>query len=80
MKTEIFNIKNFEELYQHLDNFAKHHQIKGGQKAYKIIKNIHNQSKADRIPTNPVQRKFEEGYDAAFQEILNTIDSYFCDC
>lgn len=68
------NIDNLIGLHEKLDAFAKHHQNKGGQEAHILIAKLWEEVKKRRIQVLDRDREnFEQGYDAAFNVILDKL-------
>jgi len=77
MKTEILNTENLAELHEQLNDFAKHHQNKGGQEAHKLVKAIWDESKTSPRDGSPDGLKHDEGFDVAFKYILSELHKRF---
>jgi hypothetical protein len=77
MKTEILNTENLAGLHEQLNDFAKHHQNKGGQEAHKLVKSIWDESKVSPRDGSPDRLKHDEGFDAAFKYILSELHKRF---
>jgi len=75
--SELLNAENLVELHEQLNDFAKHHQNKGGQEAHKLIKSIWDESKAN--PRNGEKDALlrDEGFDTAFKFILEALHKRF---
>lgn len=68
------NIDDLIGLHEKLDAFAKHHQNKGGQEAHILIAKLWQDHKNRRIQIVDRDRaNFEQGYDAAFNAILDKL-------
>ena len=52
--SEILNTENLVELHDQLNEFAKHHQNKGGQEAHKLIKAMWDEDRSHPRDGSPV--------------------------
>jgi len=77
MNTEILNTENLVELHEQLNDFARHHQNKGGQEAHKLVKAIWDESKAHERDGSEDAIKRDEGFDIAFKFILGELHTRF---
>ena len=77
MKTEILNAENLVELHEQLNDFAKHHQNKGGQEAHKLVKDLWDESRAHPRDGSPDGLARYEGFDAACRSILIELHKRF---
>lgn len=77
MSQQILNTENLVELYDQLNEFAKHHQNKGGQEAHKLIKAIWDESKAHPRDGSPEGFQRDKGFDLAFKTILEHLHKRF---
>jgi hypothetical protein len=75
--TQILNTENLVELHDQLNEFAKHHQNKGGQEAHKFIKNMWDENKASPRDGSESGILRDEGYDYAFRTILEHLHKRF---
>jgi len=75
--SELLNAENLVELHEQLNDFAKHHQNKGGQEAHKLVKAIWDESKANPRDGSPDGLKHDEGFDKAFKIILGELHRKF---
>lgn len=75
--SELLNAENLVELHEQLNDFAKHHQNKGGQGAHKLIKKMWDESKYN--PRSGAERDLihDEGFDLAFKAILEALHTRF---
>ena len=78
MENSILNPENLVELHEQLNDFAKHHQDKGGQKAHRLIKEVF----IDRLKDSPrdgSERGMIENevYDRTVKEILSLLHREF---
>jgi hypothetical protein len=75
--SELLNTENLVELHEQLNDFAKHHQNKGGQEAHKLIKKMWDESKYN--PRSGAERDLihDEGFDLAFKAILEALHTRF---
>jgi len=75
--SELLNAENLVELHEQLNDFAKHHQNKGGQEAHKLIKKMWDESKYN--PRSGAERDLihDEGFDLAFKAILEALHTRF---
>ena len=75
--SELLNAENLVELHEQLNDFAKHHQNKGGQEAHKLIKKMWDESKYN--PRSGAERDLihDEGFDLAFKAILAALHTRF---
>ena len=78
-KMEIKNLagENIVELHEQLNDFAKHHQNKGGQEAHKLVKSLWDESKSHPRDGSQDGRKRDEGFDLAFKYILDNLHTRF---
>lgn len=74
---DLLNTENLIELHEELNEFAKHHQNKGGQEAHKLVKAIWDESKAHPRDGSPDGLKHDEGFDTAFKFILGELHKRF---
>jgi len=74
---DILMVENLIELHEKLNEFAEHHQNKGGQMAHKLIKEIWDNCK--RSPRSGHEKDIirDEGFDAAFEAILKELRRKF---
>ena len=77
MNTEILNTENLVELYEELNDFARHHQNKGGQEAHKLVKALWDEIRAHPRDGSPDGLKRNDGFDAACRNILNELHKRF---
>ena len=76
MTKEILTSENLIEIHENLNDFAKHHQILGGQKAIKLIKS--ELIDKDKIRDGSADMKrWYEGYDAAMKQVLSLLHQTF---
>lgn len=76
MEKEILKSENLIEIHENLNEFAKHHQNLGGQKAHKLIKS--NLIDKDKIRDGSENMKnWYEGYDAAMKQVLSLLHKTF---
>ena len=76
MKEEILTSENLIEIHDNLNEFAKHHQNIGGQKAYKLIKSELIDKDKIRDGSENMKRWYE-GYDAAMKQALTLLHQTF---
>lgn len=74
---DLLSTENLIELHEELNEFAKHHQNKGGQEAHKLVKAIWDESKAHPRDGSPDGLKHDEGFDMAFKLILGELHKRF---
>lgn len=74
---DLLSTENLIELHEELNEFAKHHQNKGGQEAHKLVKAIWDESKAHPRDGSPDGLKHDEGFDNAFKLILGKLYKRF---
>lgn len=74
---DLLSTENLIELHEELNEFAKHHQNKGGQEAHKLVKAIWDESKAHPRDGSPDGLKHDEGFDNAFKLILGELHKRF---
>ena len=77
MTKEFLASENLIEIHDNLNEFAKHHQNIGGQKAHKLVKAIWDESKAHPRDGSPDGLKIDEGFDRAFKYILGELHKRF---
>lgn len=76
MTKEILTSENLIEIHENLNNFAKYHQDKGGQKAHQLIKSeIIDKNKVRDGSENMTQ--YYKGYDAAIKDVLRLLYETF---
>jgi len=75
--SEILNTENLVELHDQLNEFAKHHQNKGGQEAHKLIKAMWDEDRSHPRDGSPEGLLRDEGYDRAFNTILDHLHKRF---
>ena len=73
----LLNVENLVELHEKLNEFATHHENKGGQKAHKLIKAMWDESKAHPRDGSPDGLKHDKGFDLAFKAILGALHERF---
>ena len=77
MTKEILTSENLIEIYENLNDFAKHNQNLGGQKAHRLIKEIWDGHKSQpKIDTHD-QKLVDEGLNRAFSVILKELYRQF---
>ena len=74
----LLNTENLVELHEKLNEFAKHHENKGGQKAHQLIKS----ELIDKVKSQPRDGSKEgllkdEGYDLALKNVLSLLHRTF---
>ena len=74
---DLLSTENLIELHEELNEFAKHHQNKGGQEAHKLIKAIWDESKAHPRDGSPEGFQRDKGFDLAFKTILEHLHNRF---
>lgn len=75
MTKEILTSENLIEIHENLNEFAKHHQNLGGQKAHKLIV---SKFKGDQIRDGSKEmERWCEGYDAAIKQVLSLLHEQF---
>jgi len=74
---DLLNTENLIELHEELNEFAKHHQNKGGQEAHKLVKAIWDESNAHPRDDSPDGLKIDEGFDRTFKYILGELHKRF---
>ena len=74
---DLLNVENLVELHEKLNEFATHHENKGGQKAHQLIKAMWDESKYN--PRSSAERDLihDEGFDLAFKAILEMLHTKF---
>lgn len=75
--SELLNAENLVELHEQLNDFAKHHQNKGGQEAHKLIKKMWDESKSNTRSGAERDLIHDEGFDLAFKAILEALHTRF---
>ena len=76
MTKEILTSENLIEIHDNLNEFAKHHQNIGGQKAHKLIKS--ELIDKDKIRDGSENMKhWYEGYDEAMKKVLSLLYQTF---
>jgi hypothetical protein len=75
--SELLNAENLVELHEQLNDFAKHHQNKGGQEAHKLIKSIWDESRNHPRDGSPEGLQHDKGFDTAFKHILEVLHKRF---
>lgn len=76
MTKEILTSENLIEIHDNLNEFAKHHQNIGGQKAHKLIKSELIDKNIIRNGSEDTKRWYE-GYDAAMKQVLSLLYQTF---
>lgn len=76
MTKEILTSENLIEIHDNLNEFAKHHQNIGGQKAFKLIKSELIDKDKIRDGSENMKRWYE-GYDAAMKQALTLLYQTF---
>jgi len=76
MTKEILTSENLIEIHDNLNEFAKHHQKIGGQKAHKLIKSELIDKDKIRDGSENMKRWYE-GYDAAMKQVLSLLYQTF---
>lgn len=75
---DLLNTGNLVELHEKLNEFAKHHQNKGGQEAHQLIKyeliDKHKESARDGSKEGLLR---DEGYDLALKHVLSLLHKRF---
>jgi hypothetical protein len=79
MTNEILTSENLIEIHENLNDFAKHHQNLGGQKAYKLIKVMWDESKPEERVGGDDQEGFwiDQGFNRAFRMIFKELRREF---
>ncbi len=76
MTKEILTSESLVEIHDNLNEFAKHHQNIGGQKAYKLIKS--ELIDKDRVRDgSEIMRHWYAGYDEAMKLVLSLLHQTF---
>lgn len=76
MTKEILTSENLIEIHENLNDFAKHHQNLGGQKAHKLIKSeIIDKDTPRDGSENMVE--YYRGYDYAMKQVLSLLHKTF---
>ena len=76
MTKEMLTSENLIEIHDNLNEFAKHHQNIGGQKAHKLIKSELVDKDKIRDGSENMKRWYE-GYDAAMKQVLSLLCQTF---
>ena len=66
--------ENLIDFYEKLEDFAQHHQLKGIERAKKIILNRLNEEKKHPRDGSELGLARDEGYDLAFKTIVFLLD------
>jgi hypothetical protein len=74
---DLLNVENLVELHEKLNEFATHHQNKGGQKAHQLIKAMWDDSKSTPRSGKKNDLIHDEGFDLAFKAILDMLHIKF---
>lgn len=74
---KIFNSKNLVELHSRLNDFAIHHQNKGGQEAIRIIKQIHSLDMVGPRDGSKEGVLRSQGYDEAMKSVMVQLQKRF---
>lgn len=77
MSQQILNTENLVELHDQLNEFAKHHQNKGGQEAHKLIKAMWDENRSRPRDGSKDELLRDEGYNYAFKTILDQLHKRF---
>jgi hypothetical protein len=77
MTKEILTSENLIEIHENLNDFAKHHQNLGGQKAHRLIKAMWDETKSQPRDGSDDARLRDEGFDRAFSIILKELHRQF---
>jgi hypothetical protein len=77
MTNEILTSENLIEIHKNLNDFAKHHQNLGGQKAHKLIKAMWDETKSQPRDGSKDALLRDEGFDKAFSIILKELHRQF---
>ena len=75
---DLLNTENLVELHEKLNEFAKHHQNKGGQEAHQLIKyeliDKHKNRPRDGSKEGLLR---DQGYDLALKDVLSLLYKRF---
>ena len=74
---DLLNVENLVELHEKLNEFATHHENKGGQKAHKLIKDWWDESRKHPRDGSKEGLLRDEGYDLAVKYILDILYKRF---
>ena len=74
---DILKSENLIELHEKLNEFAKYHFNKGGQKAHGIINEFWNIKKTHPRVEQLGSDSYYEGYDEAFKHVLEILHNKF---
>jgi len=77
MTKEILTSENLIEIHENLNDFAKHHQNLGGQKAHKLIKTMWDETKSQPRDGSEIGLAKDAGFDYAFNIILKELHKQF---
>lgn len=75
--TQLLNAENLIDLHENLNDFAIHHQNKGGQKAHQLIKAMWDERQRSPRSGNEKDLIRDEGFDLAFKVILEMLHKKF---
>jgi len=76
-KMENLKTENLVELHEQLDEFAKHHQNKGGQEAHKLVKSLWDANRKEIRDGSSEGVQHDKGFDAAFKYVLGELHKRF---
>lgn len=77
MTKEILTSENLIEIHENLNEFAKHHENLGGQKAHKLIKATWDENKIQPRNGSEEMEHWYKGYEAAMKQVLSLLHSVF---
>ena len=77
--TDLLNVENLVELHGKLEEFAKHHQNKGGQEAIRLLHSLKDRLDKDNDPRDGSETgmAYDQGFDAAFRTISQELHKRF---
>ena len=77
MSKDLLNTESIIELHEKLNEFAIHHENKGGQKAHQLVKSIWDESKLNTRDGSKEGIIHDKGFDLAFETVLDALYKRF---